>query len=80
MSLIGYYTNICSGDSPVKKADSALSLPCDVSGLLVRTEDLQHGVDEQEDLQAVDESSLHSILTSTGFLLGTSGRAMQTGD
>ena len=80
MSLIGYYTNICSGDSPVKKADSALSLPCDVSGLLVRTEDLQHGVDEQEVLQAVDESSLHSILTSTGFLLGTSGRAMQTGD
>ena len=80
MSLIGYYTNICSDDSPVKKADSALSLPCDVSGLLVRTEDLQHDVDEQEDLQAVDESSLHSILTSTGFVLGTPGRAMQTGD
>ena len=75
MSLIGYSTKIYFQDSLVKESDFALSLPCDLTDLLVRTGDLKEHVEDQlDDQQGVDETSLHSILTSTGFVLGAPGR------
>ena len=69
VSFLGYFkkeTNVHSPDPESRVTDCS---PCDVSVLLVNSNELENIAEEVESQSEVDISSLYSIITSTGFML-----------